>query len=147
MQTYHGTVVDVAGRGVMLRGPSGSGKSDLALRLIDRGAVLVADDQILLEHRRLGVFAVAPLSLYGLLEVRGLGIQSIPAIRQTMLHLIVELCHKEDVPRLPEQEFEIISGHKVAVLRLNAFEETTAIKVEYAVNNVLRIGSIGHSNE
>lgn len=143
-QTCHGTVLDVAGRGVMLRGPSGSGKSDLALRLIDRGAVLVADDQVLLEQRRLGVVASSPPSLYGLLEVRGLGIQSIPAIRQTVLHLVVDLCSRDDVPRMPEPECVEMAGHEIALVRLNAFEQSTPIKIELAVGNLLRIGSVGH---
>jgi HPr Serine kinase C-terminal domain len=70
----HGTVVAIDGGGVLLRGPSGRGKSDLALRLIDAGARLVADDQVLLQRSGMQVLARAPAVLAGLLEIRGVGI-------------------------------------------------------------------------
>jgi len=74
MLRIHGTCVALSGLGVLLRGPSGSGKSDLALRLIDGGAKLVADDQVELALDAAGrVMARAPATLSGLLEVRGIG--------------------------------------------------------------------------
>ncbi len=143
MQTNHGTVVDVAGAGVLLRGPSGSGKSDLALRLIDRGATLVADDQYLTRPSRRGLVAYAPEALYGLLEVRGLGILSIPAIKTTILKLVVELVDAGDIARLPEIEFSEIAGEKINSLKSNAFEQSTPIKIELAVRDLTRIGKAG----
>lgn len=143
MQTNHGTVVDVAGAGVLLRGPSGSGKSDLALRLIDRGATLVADDQYLTRPSRRGLVAYAPEALYGLLEVRGLGILSIPAIKTTILKLVVELVDAGDIARLPEIEFSEVAGEKIHVLKSNAFEQSTPIKIELAVRDLTRIGKAG----
>ncbi len=143
MQTNHGTVVDVAGVGVVLRGPSGSGKSDLALRLIDRGATLVADDQYLTRPSRRGLVAYAPEALYGLLEVRGLGILSIPAIKTTIIGLVVDLVSADDVARLPEIEFSVIAGEKIHALKSNAFEQSTPIKIELAVRDLTRIGKGG----
>jgi len=70
----HATVITVQGHGVLIQGPSGSGKSDLALRLLDRGAALVADDCALLTARRSRLFAEAPHNIFGMLEVRGVGI-------------------------------------------------------------------------
>ena len=143
MQTYHGTVVDVAGAGVLLRGPSGSGKSDLALRLIDRGATLVADDQFLTRPSRRGLVAFSPEALYGLLEVRGLGILSIPAIKSTILRLVVDIADADDITRLPEIEFSEIAGEKIHTVKTNAFEHSAPIKIELAVQDLTRIGKVG----
>ena len=146
MQTLHGTIVDVAGSGVLLRGPSGSGKSDLALRLIDRGATLVADDQFLTRKSRRGLTVFSPDSLFGLLEVRGLGILSVPAVKSTILRLVVDIVGAVDVPRLPEQAFTDIEGEKIHTLRANAFEHSTPIKIELAVRDLKRIGNEGVSD-
>lgn len=74
METVHATTIAIDGAGVLLRGPSASGKSDLALRLIDDGARLVADDRTVLALRDGIVEASAPPSIRGKIEVRGLGI-------------------------------------------------------------------------
>lgn len=133
----------MAGAGVLLLGPSGAGKSDLALRLINRGATLVADDQFLTRPSRRGIVAFAPDSLYGQLEVRGLGILSLPAIKTTVLKVIVNLVASEAVPRLPEPSFSQINGEEIHMIMLNAFENATPIKIELAVRDVTRIGSVG----
>jgi len=146
VQTLHGTIVDVAGSGVLLRGPSGSGKSDLALRLIDRGATLVADDQFLTRSSRRGLVGFSPESLYGMLEVRGLGILSVPAIRSTILRLVVDIVDADEISRLPEQAFAEIEGEKIHTLRANAFECSTPIKIELAIRDLNRIGKVGVSD-
>ena len=92
----HASCVARAGRGVLLLGPPGAGKSDLALRLIDRGFELVADDRVEID----GLTATAPAGLAGLIEVRGLGILRLPALAKAALALAVEL--REEVPRMPE---------------------------------------------
>ena len=76
----HATAVAIDGRAVLLRGPSGSGKSDLALRLIDAGARLVADDQSELSRRGDVLMVRAPATIAGLIEVRGLGILRLDAL-------------------------------------------------------------------
>lgn len=143
MQTFHGTIVDIAGAGVLLRGEAGSGKSDLALRLIDRGATLVADDRYELRSSGRGIVACAPDSLYGLLEVRGLGIQSVPAIKTTVLKLVVDLVAGDRIPRLPSKQKTDIAGKKITVMLLNAFEHSAPIKIELAAHNIDRIGQTG----
>ena len=80
--------------GVLLLGASGAGKSDLMLRLLDRGFALVADDQVYIED---GI-ARAPDALAGLIEVRGLGIIRLPFLKQTRLALAVQLAK---APRMP----------------------------------------------
>ena len=97
--TIHATTVAIDGRGVLIVGPSGSGKSDLALRLIDRGAVLVADDRTVLRVEGGAVLASAPATLVGSLEVRGLGIVALPHLAEVAVAMCVELAR--DVDRLP----------------------------------------------
>ncbi len=143
MQRVHGTVVDIAGSGVMLCGESGSGKSDLALRLIDRGACLVSDDQVCLTPRGKGVYATAPKALRGFLEIRGLGVVSMPVTGGAYLRLIVHLTSALNVPRLPDVETENILGAEIHSLKLNAFEQSTPIKIELALGNLSRIGGGG----
>src|SRR5690606_18170052 len=74
MLLIHATCVVIGEIGVILRGPSGSGKSDLALRLVDTGGLLVADDQVFLSVENGALVARAPPTISGKLEVRGLGI-------------------------------------------------------------------------
>jgi len=143
MELMHATAVDVGGKGVLLCGPSGVGKSDLALRLIDRGATFIADDQVLLEVRRRGLFALAPEPLRGYLEVRGLGIQSVPVAGGSFVALVVDLVAPDEVPRLPAPHFRALLGEKIPLLRLNAFEVSTALKIELAAGDATRIGATG----
>ena len=71
-ETMHGACVAIGGRAVLIEGRSGEGKSDLALRLIDRGAALVADGQVICQRQDGGLLASAPAHLAGRIEVRGL---------------------------------------------------------------------------
>lgn len=133
----YGTVVALDGWGVVLRGKSGSGKSDLALRLIDSGAVLVADDQIQLVLSGGLVHASAPAAIAGLLEVRGVGVVPMPALARAPLALIVNLVRLEDVPRLPDAKMEDILGLDLPVLDLFAFEASAPQKVKVALGSLL----------
>lgn len=100
MQIY-GSCAARGEHGVLLLGLSGAGKSDLLLRLLDRGFALVADDQV---HIQNGI-ARAPEDLAGLLEVRGLGIIHLPFLKQTRLALAVRLAKAPRMP-MPEQHPE-----------------------------------------
>lgn len=133
----YGTVVALDGWGVVLRGKSGSGKSDLALRLIDGGAVLVADDQIQLVLSGGLVHASAPAAIAGLLEVRGVGVVPMPARARVPLALIVNLVPLEDVSRLPDAKMENILGLDLPVLDLFAFEASAPQKVKVALGSLL----------
>lgn len=90
--------------GILLLGESGSGKSDLALRLIAAGASLVADDRVELFARDGALWARAPAQLAGLLETRGVGIVALPFTPQACVTLVVQLVAREEVPRLPQPE-------------------------------------------
>jgi hypothetical protein len=90
-ETVHATAVAIGGAGVLLCGPSGSGKSDLALRLIDRGAILVADDVVNLRLADGHLHAYPEPALRGLLEVRGVGIIEFPYLDEAPVALAVRL--------------------------------------------------------
>ena len=97
----HATGLVLGRTGIVLRGPSGSGKSFLALMLLDRweshglGAKLVADDRLDLEATGKGIVMHAPAAIAGLIELRGRGIVTRPHVAKASLHLVVDL-----VPRL-----------------------------------------------
>ena len=129
----HATAVSVRGYGLLLTGSAGSGKSDLAFRLIDRGAMLVSDDQTCLYLQEGILRAKAPETILGMIEVRGVGVLDYPVVRDVELSLHVALKPEAEMPRLPEPErFEIL-GISIPSLTLSAFEISAAIKVELAL--------------
>jgi HPr kinase/phosphorylase len=110
----HATCVSLNGQGVLIRGRPGSGKSELALRLIDmpgygagedvfRGR-LVADDQVRVEAKAGALWASPPEALQGLLELRGQGLLALPFAAEAKLALIVDLVPAGELERLPEPE-------------------------------------------
>jgi HPr kinase/phosphorylase len=131
-ETVHATVVAVDGKGVLLRGPSGSGKSDLALRLIDGGASLVADDRTELRVEAGQLVACAPSSIMGKIEIRGIGIVNMPALERVVLCLAVELVSAE-TERLPRPETIDLLGIRLPMIRLSAFQAATPAKIRLAV--------------
>jgi Ni2+-binding GTPase involved in maturation of urease and hydrogenase len=131
MIRVHATCVAIDGRAVLLLGPPGSGKSDLALRLIDRGAVLVADDQVELTRVGDGVFAAAPATIAGLIEVRGVGIVEQPAVAGVPVAMAFDLAALPE--RLPEPTTREFAGVALPVVALVAFDASAALKVEAAL--------------
>ena len=135
MDQVHAPTIDLNGDGVMLRGPSASGKSDLGLRLIDVGARLVADDRTDLSLTGNAVLASAPKELAGRMEVRGLGIVAVAAVAETRLALIVDLVDAGDVERLPQPETVEVLGVALPLVRLSAFEASAPAKVRAALKH------------
>lgn len=132
MAARQATCVAVGGRGLLIEGPTGSGKSSLALALIDRGAVLVGDDGVLLEARG-GVLLARPHpNTRGLLEVRNLGLLPFPVCDEAPVALVLRL--DLDAPRYVEVPEECaIEGLAVPMLRLFPEGGITAIKAELAL--------------
>ena len=129
----HATTVALAGKAVLLRGPSGSGKSDLALRLVDDGAALVADDQTCLSRRGTELWATAPESLKDLMEVRGIGVVRVPALAEAPVALLVDLVRGAEIERCPEGDAERLLGVALPRLRIDAAAPSAPAKVRLAL--------------
>lgn len=118
----HATVVAAPSpqgwRGLLIQGPSGVGKSDLALRLMRDGWRLVGDDWVQVWACRGRLYATAPASIAGRMEVRGLGIIDRPFLPLARLALAMRLTH-EPVERLPEPAWETIDGVRLPRLDLD----------------------------
>jgi HPr kinase/phosphorylase len=108
----HASCVAVSGRGLLIIGPSGSGKSALALHLLALGAELVADDQTELTLQDNSVIARCPPALLGLIEARGVGILTAPALAETPITLVADLSQPEP-DRLPPYRKTLILGQEV----------------------------------
>ena len=137
--TIHGSCVKVGETGVLIRGPSGSGKSHLAFALILAGrsgvvppTQLVADDRVSLEHRADGLHASAPDVLAGLIEVRGAGLRRIDHARSARVRLVVDL-GASDASRLPEMAALKTQIAGVEIDRLPVFASGDAVQQVLAV--------------
>jgi len=142
MILVHGTTVALEGEGVLLRGPPGSGKSDLALRLIDGGARLIADDQTELTRAPDGVVARSPASIAGRMEVRGLGILRVPTAPSVPLRLVIDLVKPDRVERLPEPQFCDYLQCSLPLLALAPFEASAPAKIRLALAGLVRTTAI-----
>jgi HPr kinase/phosphorylase len=135
-ELVHGTAVDIDGWAVLLTGKSGSGKSDLAMRMIDRGARLVGDDYVNLSDS-FGLPQVEPTDrLAGKLEVRGIGIIELEYRAASSLMLLVELGEDgERIPAsLPQRD---LHGWSLPLFRLNGFAASAPIKVEMLLKSIV----------
>jgi serine kinase of HPr protein (carbohydrate metabolism regulator) len=131
-ETLHASCVALNGRAILIAGRSGAGKSDLALRLIDRGARLVSDDYTML--RRVGgtLLASAPANIEGKIEVRGIGVVAFEQLEDVPVCLAIDL--DRAVERLPDpQDTFVVAGVKVPVIGLNGLEASAPVKVELAL--------------
>lgn len=131
----HGTAIAIDGHGVLLTGHSGAGKSDMALRLIDRGAMLISDDAVVVSDCD-GLPWLSPSpNIEGKIEVRGVGICQVPNTAGARLRLIIELV--DAVERMPDTEIGEIAGFHVPSLKLVPFEISAALKLEFALRSVV----------
>ncbi len=134
-EMLHATCVAYDGRAVLLIGPSGSGKSDLALRLFDRGFGLVSDDQTMVRKEGARLIASAPLTIAGKMEVRGLGIVEIPALGDTPVALVVELT--SDIQRMPDDSRKrTILGVEIPLFAVDAMTASAGAKVALALKKM-----------
>lgn len=129
----HATTVAIDGMAVLIEGVSGSGKSDLALRLIDRGAILVSDDQTLVVRAGATLLARAPTTIAGRIEVRGIGILAMPYVEDVPVALLVRV--DGAIERMPERSVRNIAGVDVCQVAIAPFEASAPIKVELALRN------------
>ena len=137
----YGTCVALGTKAALLRGGSGAGKSDFALRFLslpsEAGQLprLVADDQVQVEVRDGRLVASPPAALAGKLEVRGLGIVEVQHLNEASLVLVVDFVEPEQVPRMPPENAETveIAGVSLPVLKLAPFEASAPAKLRLAL--------------
>ena len=134
-ETLHCSTVAKDGRAVLITGPSGSGKSDLSLRLFDRGFSLVSDDQTIVRKDGDRLLASAPPTIAGKLEVRGIGIVEMERVANVPIALIVELTGQ--IQRMPDDSRERpILGVKVPLVSIDAMTASAAPKVALALDRM-----------
>jgi len=131
-ERVHASAVSIGGRAVLIGGRSGTGKSDLALRLIDRGALLISDDYCDVRRVEGAARASAPDTILGKIEMRGIGIVELPTAQDVPVALLVDLDHAPE--RLPEPgETRAVAGIAIPVLHLASHEASAPLKVETAL--------------
>ena len=134
-ETIHASCVAIDGRSVLITGPSGSGKSDLTLRLLDRGFALVSDDQTLVKKTATRLTASAPPTIRGKLEIRGIGIVEMDHVDDQPVALVVELT--SDIQRIPDDSRDRpIMGVAVPLISIDAMSASAASKVALALDRL-----------
>jgi serine kinase of HPr protein (carbohydrate metabolism regulator) len=133
-ETVHASSVALGGRAVLITGASGSGKSDLTLRLIDRGFTLVSDDQTLVRRDGDRLIASAPPSIKGKLEVRGIGIMEMETASDVAVALLVELT--SEIQRLPDENRQRpLLGVMLPLVTIDAMTASAAAKLVLALDH------------
>jgi serine kinase of HPr protein (carbohydrate metabolism regulator) len=134
-ETVHASTVAIDGRAVLITGASGAGKSDLALRLLDRGFTLVSDDQTIVKRDDSRLIASAPSTIAGKLEVRGIGIIEMEHLDNVPVALLVELT--SDIQRLPDDSRERpILGVRLPLISIDAMTASAPSKVALALDRM-----------
>jgi serine kinase of HPr protein (carbohydrate metabolism regulator) len=145
----HGTAIALGDRAVLLRGPPGAGKSDLALRALaappgrfsEAAFELVGDDQVFVRRAGGRLIVNAHPRLAGLIEVRGLGILPVPYRAEAELVLVTDLVAGGDVERLPDPwPVTDVLGVPVPVMRLAPFEASAPLKLALALTQQPWVG-------
>lgn len=134
-ETLHASTVALDGRAVLICGPSGSGKSDLALRLIDRGFRLVSDDQTIVRKEGSKLIASAPPTIHGKLEIRGLGIVEMETVEDVPVALFIELT--SDIQRIPDDSRDrLVLDVRIPLISVDALTASAPSKVAIALDRL-----------
>ena len=131
----HSTSVVIEDLGLLIRGKSGSGKSDLALRLIDSGATLISDDLTICKKIGDYLYLYPHSKTKGLLEVREIGIMTVPYVENIKLTLVVELV-EEEFERIPEMMSCSILGMKFPKIKIFGKSSSAVAKIKIKLNQI-----------
>ena len=132
---FHSTSVVIEDLGILIRGQSGSGKSDLALRLIDSGATLISDDLTICKKIGDYLYLYPHSKTKGLLEVREIGIMTVPYVENIKLNLVVELVEKK-FERIPRVMNCSILGLKFPKIKIFGKSSSAVAKIKIKLNQI-----------
>lgn len=134
--TIHASCIAINNKAILLLGKSGSGKSDLALRLIDGGAQLITDDYVEITACETTLTAAPPQKLEGLIEAQGVGILTMPFIHDIEIKLAINLIPREEVERLPEPQFFSCLEQQIPLLSLCSHDASTPTKIRFYIKQI-----------
>ena len=135
LKRIHSTSVVIDDNGVLILGDSGSGKSDLALRLIDSGATLISDDISICRKNSNNIYLYCPPEIKGLLEVREIGIITVPFVERIKLLLVVNLKSNNN-ERFPKDSFFRILGIKIPIINIEGKNSSAVAKIKVKLNEI-----------
>ena len=135
LKRIHSTSVVIDDNGVLILGDSGSGKSDLALRLIDNGATLISDDISICRKSSNNIYLHCPPEIKGLLEVREIGIITVPFVERIKLRLVVNLKSKNN-ERFPKNNYFRILGINIPLINIDAKNSSAVAKIKVKLNEI-----------
>ena len=145
MGLIHANAIVWQGRGVLLRGASGRGKSDLSLRIIASGGRLVADDQVELTNQHGQLIASCPDNLKSLIEIRGLGIIKLPEqdiCQRIAIAAIFDLVLEAEIERYPLPVVENIMNVILPCYKLWGFAASAPLKIKYCLENIMLANNV-----
>ena len=135
LKRIHSTSVVIDDNGVLILGGSGSGKSDLALRLIDNGATLISDDISICRKNSNNIYLYCPPEIKGLLEVREIGIITVPFVERIKLRLVVNLKSNNN-ERFPKDNSFRILGIKIPIINIEGKNSSAVAKIKVKLNEI-----------
>ena len=135
LKKMHSSSVVIDDNGVLILGDSGSGKSDLALRLIDNGATLISDDISICRKNSNNIYLFCPPEIKGLLEVREIGIITVPFVERIKLRLVVNLKSKNN-ERFPKDNSFRILGIKIPLISIEGKNSSAVAKIKVKLNEI-----------
>ena len=135
LKRIHSTSVVIDDNGVLILGDSGSGKSDLALRLIDNGATLISDDISICRKNSNNIYLYCPPEIKGLLEVREIGIITVPFVERIKLRLVVNLKSNNN-ERFPKDNSFRILGIKIPLISIEGKNSSAVAKIKVKLNEI-----------
>ena len=135
LKKMHSSSVVIDDNGVLILGDSGSGKSDLALRLIDNGATLISDDISICRKNSNNIYLYCPPEIKGLLEVREIGIITVPFVEKIKLRLVVNLKSNNN-ERFPKDSCFRILGIKIPIINIEGKNSSAVAKIKVKLNEI-----------
>ena len=135
LKRIHSTSVVIDDNGVLILGDSGSGKSDLALRLIDNGSTLISDDISICRKNSNNIYLYCPPEIKGLLEVREIGIITVPFVERIKLRLVVNLKSNNN-ERFPKESSFRILGIKIPIINIEGKNSSAVAKIKVKLNEI-----------